>query len=150
MRWLGIGLLLAAGLAGAASAAPFVAVDATPNVMAMIDEGSLVRGGGTVDVDVLVVPGAGSAQLNRMRFTCTARTWQQVSQRVVAADLSLSSPKLVSAPAAGVSPGSIGAALLERACFNRQVNTTGGWTAPTLGDAIQKGRAALARAAAKP
>jgi hypothetical protein len=40
--------------------------------------------------------------------------------------------------------------LLERACFNRQVNTTGGWTAPTLGEAIQDGRVALARATAKP
>jgi hypothetical protein len=40
--------------------------------------------------------------------------------------------------------------MVERACFNRQVNTTGGWTAPNLGDAIRDGRAVLARVAAKP
>lgn len=150
MRVTGIGLLLAVGLAGTASAAPFVAVDASPNFVTMMDQASVVRTGTTVDADFLVVPATGAAQIGGMRFNCTARTWQQRSQRGVAPDLTLSPIKPISSAPAGVSPGSLGASMVERACFNRQVNTTGGWTAPNLGDAIRDGRAVLARAAAEP
>lgn len=149
MRGIGIGLLLAVGMAGAASAAPFVAVDASPNFVTMMDQASVVRSGAMVDAEFLIVPASGAAQLGGMRFNCNARTWQQMSQRGVAADLTLSPIKPIAGVPAGVSPGSLGASMVERACFNRQVNTTGGWTAQSLGDAIRDGRAVLARAAAK-
>lgn len=150
MRAIRIGLLLTVGLAGAASAAPFVVVDGTPRFMAMMDQSSVVRGGAKVEADFPLVSAAGDAAITSFRFDCTARTWHQLGQRDLADDLTLSPVVRMSGAPGAVSSGSLGASMLERACFNRQVNTHGGWTIATVGKALRESRAAQASMAPGP
>ncbi len=147
MRAIGIGLLLSAGVAGAASAAPFEAVDGTSRFLTMMDRSSLARSGAKVDADFLLVSASGAAAITRFRFDCTARTWQQLSQRDIAEDLTLSAPVQMSEAPEAVPAGSLGVSMLERACFNRQANASAGWTTPTLAEAVRQGRAIMARKA---
>lgn len=147
---------VALGLAGAlmvalpATAAPYVAVDGNTKYIAMLDEGSLVRSAGLVGSEALIVVHQGKAVLVKFQFDCTARTWRQESSRDVNADASLSAPIVGGGPAAVAQPGSLGESLLERACFGRQVNATGGWTRATLAEAVTAARAVLVRANSQP
>jgi len=149
MRTFTLALAMTLGVCGTAAASPYVMVDASPVVALMIDQGTLRRSGDQVDVDVLVVPKSGLPQIASFRLVCSARTWQQRSRRTVAADLTLSPVTPVAGQPGVVSDGSVGAALLEKACFNRQVNAEGGWSVPTLAEAVQDARTILTRAQAQ-
>ena len=148
MRRTGFGLLLAGCIAGTASAAPFVVVDASPTITAMVDRGATTRGGGFATTDVLLISGSTDSQLVMMRFDCTARTWQQITVRMVLADYSLSPARASVTPARAVGTETLGASILEKACFDRLVKSGAGWSRPTLREAVEAGRRALARQAA--
>ena len=149
-RSLPLGFAVALALAAPAIAAPFVTVDGTSRYIAMLDDGSLVRSAGGVNGEALIVMAGGPAKLAKLRFECTARTMRNVSSRTVASDMSISAPVASTDPASVVENGSLGASLLERACFGRQVNASGGWSVPTLSEAITAARAILARSATRP
>ena len=136
-------------IASPALAAPFTTVDGTAKYISMLDEGTLVRSNGGVEAEALLVTSS-SARLVKFRFDCAARTWRLVSKRSVGADMTLSAPTMVDEPAAAAQPGSLGASLLERACFGRLVNASGGGSTPTLGEAIVDARAILVRANSQP
>jgi len=144
VRWM---LLIAtAGLAPqVASAAPYVAVDAgAGRYVGFLDQGTLNRSGNVVHVEMLAVIKDRQPILSSLRFDCAARTWQQLSNREVAANYSIG-PAVPEPPAVlPVREGTIAYNMLERACFGRQVNTSGGWTRSTLREAVEAGRAALA------
>ncbi|MDP2261325.1 MAG: hypothetical protein Q8J89_16580 [Caulobacter sp.] len=145
-----IGLLLAAGVAGAASAAPFEAVDATAEFFMLVDQATMARTGSVVEADILIVPAEGEILLARMSFDCTGRVYRQRSSRAVKEDFQLM-PSVAAAGRANPAPtGTLGGSLLDRVCFNKKAKPTAGWTQPTLGQAITSARAVLARIAAKP
>lgn len=148
MRGTLIGLVLAVGVTGGASAPPFVAVDATTTITAMVDQGATTRGGGFATTDVLLVSASTDSQLVMMRFDCTARTWQQVTVRMVLADDSLSPARASVTAARAVGTDTLGASLLEKACFDRLVKSGAGWSRPTLREAVEAGRLVLTRKAA--
>jgi hypothetical protein len=139
------GLVAAVGLALPAQAAPFVAVDASPSFVAMLDRGSVKPVSDKLEAEALVVAAKGQVMIAQVRFDCGRRAWQTLSERMVKPDLTATPPRLLSGPPQTVSPGSIGESLLEMACFNRLKNQTGGWSRPTLKEAIDAGRAIMAR-----
>jgi len=148
MRIVMAGLVAAASFALPAQAAPFVAVDASPDFVAMLDRGSVKPVGDQLEAEALVIASSGQVMIAQVSFSCGRRAWQTRSERMVKSDLTTTSPRLLSGPAQTVSPGSIGESLLEMACFNRLKNQTGGWSRPSLKEAIDAGRAIMAREAA--
>lgn len=149
MRGTVSGLLLATGIAGAASAAPYEAVDATPQFLMMVDQATMARTGSVVEADILIVPIKDEVVLATMSFDCAGRIYRQRSSRAVNESFQLM-PSVAAAGRANPTPtGTLGGSLLDRVCFNRKAKPTAGWTQPTLGQAITSARAVLARIAAK-
>jgi len=133
----------------AAGAAPYVAIDATRQSLTFIDDGSVVRSGAVVNLDVVLVFETTRAMVVSLRIDCTARTWQQAGNRFVAMDGSIGPLLPATAPATSVQSGTVADSAMQRVCFGAAPKP-GSWSVQTLDEAISDGRAAIKRVAAQP
>lgn len=129
----------------AALAAPFVAVDASAQYVAMIDQASIKRSGTTATADVLAFVTGRSAILSTIRFDCAAGTWQQLSNRDIGADNSLGAPMPANIAAEPARPGTFADSMLQKVCHDRYTKEGSGWSSPTLAQALKDAAAETKR-----
>lgn len=146
MRIALIGLALALAPA-AASAAPWVLVDAAKEYVAIIDEGSITRSGSQIQVDTLAIPATGQSILTSLTFDCTANTWAQRQNRYVNSDYSLGVVMPADGVAQAVRSGTFAETVLKRVCSGVRAKPGEAGQAATLKDAMVGGRAVLAELA---
>lgn len=136
--------LAAACLAASAApalAAPWMAVDATPNVIVMVDRGSITSSGQMRTVDTLWILKGQAPVVTKLHLFCDLWKFKDGGQSRVNADLSLTFIKPYSVQAYEAPAGSIGAAVLANVCQDRLVNTSAGWTRPDLKSALDAAKA---------
>lgn len=136
--------LAAAGLATFATpalAAPWMAVDASPNIMVMVDRGSIERYGAVRIARTLWIVKGRPPSIATLRLYCDMAKFEDAGQQPVNADLSLA-PMIPGSSRTNDAPaGSIGAAILANVCQDRLVNASAGWTRPDLKSAIDAAKA---------
>lgn len=125
-----------AALATPALAAPWMALDANPNILVVIDRGSIERYGAIRTAQNLYVIKGRQPVVFTVRYNCDMRTYEEIDQRLVARTLALGAPIPGKPGTRSAPPGSLGDSLLVNVCQDKVVNTSAGWTRPDLKGAI--------------
>jgi hypothetical protein len=136
--------LAAAFLAASATpalAAPWMAIDASPNIMVMVDRGSIERYGAVRTARTLWIVKGRPPSVATLRLYCDMNKFEDAGQQPVNSDMSLAPMVPGSSRTNDAPAGSIGAAILANVCQDRLVNTSAGWTRPDLKSAIEAARA---------
>lgn len=119
-----------------AMADPWMALDANPNIIAVVDRGSIERYGAIRTARNLYVIKGRQAVVFSVRYNCDMRTYEEVDQRLVAKTLVLGAP-IPGKPGTNTAPpGSLGDSLMVNVCQDKVVNTSAGWTRADLKGAI--------------
>jgi hypothetical protein len=123
-------------IATPALAAPWMALDANPNILVVIDRGSIERYGAIRTAQNLYVIKGRQPVVFTVRYNCDMRTYEEVDQRLVSKALVLGAPIPGKPGTHSAPPGSLGDALLANVCQDKVVNASAGWTRPDLKGAI--------------
>lgn len=138
--------LAAAGIlaasAGPTLAAPWMALDASPQILVMIDRGSIERYGAIRTARTLYVLKGRQPAVFNIRYNCDMLTFEEIDQRIVTRDFTLGPPLPGTPGTRTAPPGSLGAAAMTNVCQDKLVNTSAGWTRPDLKGAIDAAAAA--------
>ncbi len=119
-----------------ALAAPWMAIDANPNVMVMVDRGSITIQGAVRTAQTLWIVKGRQPVVTTLRLNCNQWKFQDAGQQPVNRDLSLA-PMIPGSSVQNEAPeGSIGSAILANVCVNMVTNSSAGWTRPDLKSAI--------------
>ena len=136
LRTLAIAGILAAA-APPALAAPWMALDANPSILVLVDRGSIERYGAIRTAHTLYVLKGRQPVVFSIRYNCDMRTYEEIDQRLVTKALTLGPPIAGSPGSKSAPPGSLGDAALTNVCQDKLVNASGGWTRPDLKGAIE-------------
>jgi hypothetical protein len=118
--------------AGPALADPWMALDANPNILVVIDRGSIQRYGAIRTAQNLYVLKGRQPVVFTVRYNCDMRTYEEIDQRLVARTLTLGAPIPGKSGTNSAPPGSLGDSLMVNVCQDKVVNTSAGWTRPDL------------------
>lgn len=139
-----LNLALAAFMAAFATpalAAPWMAIDANPNVMVMVDRGSITVQSGMRTAQTLWIVKGRQPVVTTLRLNCNQWKFQDAGQQPVNRDFSLA-PMIPGSSVQNDAPeGSLGAAILANVCVNMVTNSSAGWTRPDLKSAIDAAKA---------
>lgn len=125
-----------------ALAAPWMAIDANPNVMVMVDRGSITIQGGVRTAQTLWIVKGRQPVVSTLRLHCSKWKFEDTGQQPLNRDLSLA-PMIPGSSVQNDAPeGSIGSAVLASVCMNMVTNRTAGWTRPDLKSALDAAKAA--------
>jgi len=130
-----VGVLAAS--ATPALADPWMALDASPDMMVMVDRGSIERYGAIRIARSLYVIKDGPPALFTVTYNCDMLTFEEKQQQFVTKALTPGPPVTGKPGTITAAPGSLGAALMANVCQDKLVNASGGWTRPDLKGAIE-------------
>lgn len=128
--------------ASPALAAPWMALDGSPQILVLIDRGSIERYGAIRIAQTLYVIKGNQPVVINIRYNCDMLTFEEIDQRLVSRSMTLGGPVVSSKGTKSAPPGSLGAAVMANVCQDKIVNTSGGWTRPDLKGAIDAATAA--------
>ena len=141
LRTVVVASVLAASSAPA-MAAPWMALDGSPQILLMIDRGSIARYGAIRVAQTLYVIKEHQPVVFSIRYNCDLQTFGELDQRLVSRSMTLGSPVAGSQGMKSAPPGSLGAAAMANVCQDKVVNTSAGWTRPDLKSAVDAAIAA--------